>query len=228
MGRAVEVAGGSDGVGGVVRSSGAGGVVRSGGPTPSDAAVLGLVASGMVEEVGVLAARYERLMLGVARGLVGGDTGAAMDCVQDAWVRVIRGAGTFAGTGSAKAWLLAVVVNAARDRGRKLSRRARHERGFALAGGGAEVDGAGGVGAPGEGVGDAGLRSALGTLRDGDREIVLLCACRSLTHEEAASALGLPLGTLKSRLYRSLRRLRVELEGAGGGDGSDGVKREGA
>ena len=193
---------------------------------PTDGALLARVARGKLEAMETLAGRYERLLLGVALGLVG-DEATARDCVQDAWVRVIRGAGTFRGEGGAKSWLVTVLVNATRDRGRREGRRREVHRSFALA---QDASGADTASEPGDaGVRDATLRRALATLRDEDREVVLLCACRSLTHDEAADALGIPVGTLKSRLYRSLAKLRVELEGTGlgGEETSEGLSERG-
>lgn len=194
------------------RARGLGGGVQSSGG-PSDAAVLREVGRGRVEMVGILAGRYEGLMLGVAKGLLFGDEAGARDCVQESWVRVMRGARTYSGDGSAKGWLVRVVVNVCRDWGRGQNRRGRLHRSFALTRRDqAEVQ----QWDSDEAIGlDGPLARALGTLRDGDREVVMLCACRGLTHMEAAAALGIAEGTLKSRLYRSLKRLRVELEEMG-------------
>jgi RNA polymerase sigma-70 factor (ECF subfamily) len=52
----------------------------------------------------------------------------------------------------------------------------------------------------------------LGELSDSDRELVLLIAWAELSYEQAAQALGIPLGTVRSRLHR----IRVKLRRAAG------------
>jgi RNA polymerase sigma factor (sigma-70 family) len=66
--------------------------------------------------------------------------------------------------------------------------------------------------------GAARLRALLAGLREEDRDLLLLYACVELTYEECAEALGLPVGTVRSRLHRSRARLRAELERHGRGD----------
>lgn len=55
------------------------------------------------------------------------------------------------------------------------------------------------------------LATALAELRSGDREILLLSAWVGLSDGEIASALGLPVGTVKSRLSRARLRMRNRL-----------------
>ena len=53
------------------------------------------------------------------------------------------------------------------------------------------------------------------------QEIIDLVAFRDLSYEEASQTLGgTSLGTLRSRMYHALRRLRSELAAIGGNDGS--------
>ena len=61
------------------------------------------------------------------------------------------------------------------------------------------------------------LRAALSGLRDGDRDVLLLFAWGGLSYAEIADALGIPLGTVQSRLHRARRRIRRRL----GADGSE-------
>ena len=56
------------------------------------------------------------------------------------------------------------------------------------------------------------LALALAELRGRDREILLLHAWAELSDREIADALGLPIGTIKSRLHRARARLRNRLE----------------
>ena len=55
------------------------------------------------------------------------------------------------------------------------------------------------------------LAKALSTLTIGEQQVVALCDLAQYQQQEAAVALGLPLGTVKSRLSRAHRKLRVRL-----------------
>ncbi len=62
----------------------------------------------------------------------------------------------------------------------------------------------------------AAARTALHTLRPADREVVALCVWEGLSYAQASEALGVPMGTVRSRLSRAKARLqelgRAELE----------------
>ncbi|MDV9191373.1 RNA polymerase sigma factor [Streptomyces sp. SR27] len=53
---------------------------------------------------------------------------------------------------------------------------------------------------------------ALGTLRRTEREVLVLCLWEGLAYTEAAEALGLPVGTVRSRLSRARAKLRTGAE----------------
>ena len=55
----------------------------------------------------------------------------------------------------------------------------------------------------------------LASLRRDEREILLLHAWAELTDTEIAEALGLPLGTMKSRFSRTREKLRNQLGDVG-------------
>jgi RNA polymerase sigma factor (sigma-70 family) len=59
------------------------------------------------------------------------------------------------------------------------------------------------------------LAGALAELPRGDREVLLLVALAGLSHAEVAKALGIPYGTVGSRLSRVRRKLRGGLAEAG-------------
>lgn len=59
------------------------------------------------------------------------------------------------------------------------------------------------------------LAAALASLGAGDREVLLLYAWADLSYEEISVALGLPVGTVRSRLHRARERVRRELEAGG-------------
>ncbi|MEV1239357.1 RNA polymerase sigma factor [Nonomuraea sp. NPDC050022] len=52
------------------------------------------------------------------------------------------------------------------------------------------------------------LAAGLVRLSAGDREVLLLVACAQLSYEEVAEALGIPRGTVGSRLNRARKKLR--------------------
>jgi RNA polymerase sigma factor (sigma-70 family) len=69
------------------------------------------------------------------------------------------------------------------------------------------------------------LIAALLTLSDDDRDTFLLIALGELTYEQTAAALGIPVGTVRSRIHRARIRLREQVrprtaipEGAGGSE----------
>lgn len=59
---------------------------------------------------------------------------------------------------------------------------------------------------------DGDLGAALASLGEGQLEVVLMRIIDGMSVEETATALGLPEGTVKSRLHAALTRLRERLE----------------
>lgn len=57
------------------------------------------------------------------------------------------------------------------------------------------------------------LRKALARLSDPHSEVVVLCEMHGLTYKECAEVVGIPVGTVKSRLSTALRQLRGLLSG---------------
>ncbi|GAA3472131.1 RNA polymerase sigma factor [Nonomuraea roseola] len=60
---------------------------------------------------------------------------------------------------------------------------------------------------------DRRLAGALAGLSQGDRDVLLLVAWGDLTYEEVAWALGVPIGTVRSRLHRARKKARAALGG---------------
>lgn len=57
------------------------------------------------------------------------------------------------------------------------------------------------------------ILAALADLSTGDRDALLLVVWGEMSHEEAAAALDVPVGTIGSRMHRARRRLRAALGG---------------
>ena len=134
---------------------------------------------------------------------------AAEDIVADTFLRAVRAADRFdpAG-GGARGWLLAIARNLVRDH----RRRARLRRYVALGTLGDLVEDA-----PSpeerqlrkEAVGR--LLDALATLGEGDREIVSLRYGSGLDGREVAELLGISETSVRTRLWRALKRLKAAL-----------------
>lgn len=60
------------------------------------------------------------------------------------------------------------------------------------------------------------LARALAHLSAGDRHVLLLFAWADFSYQEIAEALGIPVGTVRSRLNRARRKLRTATGAAGG------------
>lgn len=168
----------------------------------SDEGLLSRFVGGDEDALGELARRHEGAMLGLACGLVGSAT-LGEEAVQEAWVRVIRFAGTFDGHASVKTWLYRVVINRCRELQRRevVARRAAKRKASLKPE--IDEDSLGELGAP--------LREAVARLPVTEREAVMLCHHSGMTQKQAAEVLGVPLGTLKSRVRKGLGRLRADL-----------------
>jgi RNA polymerase sigma-70 factor (ECF subfamily) len=57
------------------------------------------------------------------------------------------------------------------------------------------------------------LDAALAALSAGDRDVLLLIAYEQLTYQEVSRALGIPVGTVQSRLHRARAKVRQVLAG---------------
>ncbi|MGV9308858.1 MULTISPECIES: RNA polymerase sigma factor [unclassified Nonomuraea] len=66
------------------------------------------------------------------------------------------------------------------------------------------------------------LAGAIARLGKGDRDVLLLVALAGLSHEEIATALGIPYGTVGSRLNRARKKLRKALGGTNPMEGDHG------
>jgi RNA polymerase sigma-70 factor, ECF subfamily len=58
------------------------------------------------------------------------------------------------------------------------------------------------------------LIQALASLPDGQREVLLLISLEGLTYEQASQVLGIPIGTVMSRLSRAREHLRQIMSGS--------------
>ncbi|MFI9150148.1 RNA polymerase sigma factor [Streptomyces sp. NPDC053367] len=110
--------------------------------------------------------------------------------------------------GSLRPWLLGIATNTARNQYRSN----RRYRAAAVAAAAAELSVPDHADAVADRVDDrrrlARALTALATLRRTEREVVALCLGEGLEYEAAAEALGIPVGTVASRLSRARGKLR--------------------
>jgi RNA polymerase sigma-70 factor (ECF subfamily) len=132
----------------------------------------------------------------------------ADDLLQDTYLRAYRFWSQFTPGTNCKAWLLTILHNAFRNRYRERQRdlRTLEFDDAAFAPGSAAGVGEGVGGDPEERVLasllDAEVESALGHLPPDFLDVIVLVDVQELTYEEAAEAIGCPIGTVRSRLSR--------------------------
>jgi RNA polymerase sigma-70 factor (ECF subfamily) len=194
--------------------------VASGAPGDDLAAETALVRRAQAGDgaaYGELVGRHEQAAFRVAYVLLG-TAADAEDAVQEAFVKAYLALGRFRAGEPLRPWLLQVVGNESRNRRRA---RGRHEglveRAISAVRGGAAGPAREPAAPSPELEALAGetrdeVRAALGRLRDQERLVVTCRFLLDLSEAETAAALGLPAGTVKSRLHRALRRLRADLE----------------
>jgi len=156
---------------------------------------MGAVARGDERALGSLIERYAaRIHAHLCR--MTGDRDDADDLLQETWVRVARGARGFDPTRRVRPWLYRIASHLATDLHRRRQVRAR----AALVPPVAQ--------APPREVEGIDLRERLAQLPHRLREVVLLRYYGDLGEAEMAEALGVPRGTVKSRLHDALRALK--------------------
>jgi RNA polymerase sigma-70 factor (ECF subfamily) len=179
-----------------------------------DAVLTDRARDGDVDAYEELVRRYRELAFRVA-WLVARDRNEAEDAMQEAFVKAYHAMGRFRPGAPFKPWLMQIVANEARNRVRASRRREalRIKVGSVAASG----DAAPSPEAAALAHDDAqALLRALDELRDEDRLVVSYRYLFELSEAETADALGLPAGTVKSRLSRALVKLRTHLAGSEG------------
>jgi RNA polymerase sigma factor (sigma-70 family) len=122
-------------------------------------------------------------------------------------------------SGTVRAWLYGIAMNLLRTRWRSDARRARALERVA-AGGGAPAS-------PMDAADDAldgrrqlqQVREAMARLTEPHREVLILFVWERLSYDEIASALGVEVGTVRSRLARARSELRSFVDCRGGAHG---------
>ena len=150
--------------------------------------------------------RFGRLAFGLAYRILG-ESPSAEDAVQEAFLTVWRQAERLdPARGRVGSFLMTVVHHKAIDLLR--SRRGQEARSVPLDPATIEAQEADVLDRVATSMGAAAAREALRSLPQEQREPIELAYFEGMTHVEIAEALGVPLGTVKSRLRLGLERMR--------------------
>lgn len=168
--------------------------------TESDAVLLKLAAQGDGAAFQKLVDRHAAGLLRLACGLVGNRSDAE-DVVQETFLGAFKAAGTFEGRSTVRTWLGQILVRqAAALRRSRRTRQALALEENVLANTGTsrsvQVDRREDV------------MVMLQRLSPEHREVIVLREFEQMSYDEIASALGVPRGTVESRLHRARAELR--------------------
>jgi RNA polymerase sigma-70 factor, ECF subfamily len=152
--------------------------------------------------------RHQSQVRTVLRRLTRGDAGLADDLAQETFVLAWRNLRHFRFEARLSTWLYRIAFNAWQSEARK-------RREVLLD---ADDDGPPLEIADTEPHVDAAsridLERAIATLSDGEQAAIAACYYADLSHEEAAVALGMPLGTVKTHILRAKAKLKARLQGS--------------
>ena len=186
-----------------------------GGDAESDRRLIDQAKAGERAACDALARRHRRAAYLLALQMLG-NRDDAMDVTQDAMLRFFSTLKSFDAGRRVQPWLFTIVRNQVRDLWRQRQRRPGDAAG--------EPDAlVGQLAAPQPGP-EADLQRrelkervwrALAALPAAKREIIVLRDFHDLSYSELAEVLGIPIGTVMSRLHGARRQLRARLEEGG-------------
>jgi RNA polymerase sigma-70 factor (ECF subfamily) len=167
--------------------------------------------NGDTAAFGALVRRYQDRLYNTAYRLVG-NAEDAQDVVQEAFLSAYQSLGSFKGDSLFFTWLYRIAVNTA------ISLKRKQRAVLRLGGPGAEPLDPSDLSRPGHALEQAELgqrvQQALARLSPEHRAVLVLKEMEGQKYEEIAEVLGVPIGTVRSRLHRARLELRELLEKA--------------
>lgn len=164
-----------------------------------DAALLAAARDGSARAFNLLVDRHQQAVRTFLRRLTSLDE--AEDLAQETFLAAWTQAGFYRGGASARSWLFGIAWRKAQGAHRKRFRLWRRDAAWREASVDDEIR-------PAPAEHRIALADALAGLPADQRAALLLVLGFGLTHDEAAAALDLPLGTVKSHVLRGRERLR--------------------
>lgn len=191
-----------------------GGTDSQEGRSAEDSALVERARRGDEHAYAELVTRYQALAARTAYVITGSDADAE-EAAQEGFVKAFYALDRFRTGAPFRPWLLRIVANEAINRRKAAGRRPTVE--LSVAGDRPSADTA--LSPEGAALATerrAEVLTALGTLREEDRLVIAYRYFFDLSEAEMANALGVAPGTVKSRLSRSLARLRAVMAEGGG------------
>ena len=182
---------------------------------PTDEELVDAFQGGDLAAFDVLVYRWDRKIQAAIYRIMGTEE-EARDIGQEAFLRAYRALGSFKREARFSSWVYQIALNLCRDRMRRnrgrtiVSLDELEEAGNGLMQKGPtplELVEAGDV--------SRAVANAVAALPTEQREVIVLKEYQDLTFVEIAEILGVPLSTVKTRLYRGLGQLRHRLERQG-------------
>ena len=183
-------------------------------PQPDEARLIERARSGDQGSFEELVTTYQDLAIRTAYVILG-DRDEASDAAQEAFVKAFHALDRFRAGAPFRPWVLRIVANEAINRRRAARRRFELRVRVSVADPPVRLEAA-----PEEAVlakeRREELLAAVNGLRPEDRLVIAYRYWLDLPEAEMASALGVPRGTVKSRLSRALGRLRAAFAASAG------------
>ena len=136
---------------------------------------------------------------GVAYKLLG-STQDAEDVVQETFLAALKSVGRFEGRSSFRTWLIQILARQAALYRRKRPSQMRLAGGQSIAGDASQSSDT-----------QMDVSEAIGGLPDEHRQILVLRELEHMDYQQLATVLGIPKGTVESRLYRARQMLKAKL-----------------
>lgn len=183
---------------------------------PSDDQIIELTLSGETEAFGMLVRRWERPIYGLSLRMTGRDEDAR-DICQETFLSAFRNLKKFRGEAKFSSWLYRIALNSCHSRLRR--RGAPAEQSIDI-----EDESGPGIDLPANESGEdmaerlhrdqraVLVRRVLQTLPAELRQVIIMKEYGEMTFAEISEILGVPVSTIKSRLYTGLSQMRARLE----------------
>lgn len=178
----------------------------------SDTQIIERTLSGEPDAFNLLVRRWERQIYGLSLRMLGRDD-EAKDATQETFLSAYRNLSKFRGEAKFSSWIYRIALNICNTKLRGRSKlivsieEQREESGFEIAADEHEI----GSRLQQEQVARH-VRRALGGLPPEMRQVIVMKEYEGLKFSEIADILGIPLSTVKTRMYTGLAELRKRLE----------------